>query len=312
MTKTKLPTFSKWAAKLVERRRTVYVALFVAASFAAAHESLRRYFAAPLDCDQPCPEGVDCDPLSLSVEVKPVRIKAGTPHALWYRAELKNRSCRRLGTLNAQAFVDSKELFWKTSGLWVAVTDPDGREFKQLDLPRPDGGTRWDFGSAQGQSIFPGGTIHPYRKDQAVYQEAVRSGKLDENWYLVLDPGESFATIPSKLRPYRIVATSSSRGGAFSHGYAWVDADDAPSFPAPPEGFQAFDRYSFKRPGRYSIRFGFIAEPFITIVHPHWEALPESVQKWLAKIGLRPERSRKFWEAKVSLETAPQVVEVRP
>lgn len=312
MTKTKLPTFSKWAAKLVELRRAIFAALFVTACLAIAHESLRRYFAAPLACDQPCPEGVDCDPLSLSVEVKPVRIKAGTPHALWYRAELKNRSCRRLSVLNAQAFVDSKELFWKTSGLWVAVTGPDGREFKQLDLPQPDGGAMWDFGPAKGQSIFPSGTIHPYRKDQAVYQEAIRSGKLDENWYLNLDPGESFATIPSKFRPYRILATSSSRGGGFSHGYTWVDADDAPSFPAPPEGFQAFDRYAFKRPGRYSFKFGYDAEPAFETVNPNWEALSKSVQNWFTKLGLRPDYGLKIDAAKVRLETAPKIIEVLP
>lgn len=312
MTDMTLPTFRRWAAKLVEQRRIVITVLLVAACLAVAHESLRRYFAAPLACDQPCPEGIDCDPLSLSVDVKPARIKAGAPHALWYRAELKNRSCRRLSALNAQAFVDSKKLFWKSGGLWVTVIGPNGREFKQLPLPQPDGGARWDFGSAQGQKIFPGGTIHPYREDDAVYQKALRSGKLDGDWYIVLYPGESFATIPSKLRPYRIVATSSTRGGGFSHGYAWVDADDAPSFPAPPEGFQAFDRYSFNRPGRYSMTFGYDAEPNYMTVHPHWEALPKAVQVWLTKIGLHPKYGLKFSKTAIHLKTAPQIIEVLP
>ncbi len=312
MPKTKLPTFRKWAAKLVERRRALFAALFVTVCFAIAHESLRRYFAAPLDCDQPCREGVDCEPLSLSVEVKPAKIKAGAPHALWYRAELRNRTCQRLGGLNAGAFIDSKELLGKTSGLWITVTGPDGRELKRLPRPQADGGARWDFGSAQGQKTFPGGTIHPYREDEAVYQKALRSGKLSDNWFLHLDPGEAFATIPSKLRPYRIVATSSSRGGGFSHGYAWVDADAAPSFPVPPVGFQAFDRYLFKHPGRYSVRFGYVAEPSFMTVNPHWEVLSKSIQKWLSKIGLSPDYGLRFSKTEIRLETAPQVIEVLP
>lgn len=312
MTKTKLPTFRKWAARLAERRRALFAAVLVAASISIAHESLRRYFAAPLACDQPCKNGVDCEPLSLNVEIKPKRVKAGAPHSLWYRVELKNRSCRRLGVLNAQAFVDSKTLFWKSGGLWVTVTGPDGRELKQLPLPRPDGGARWDFGSAQGQKIFPGGVIHPYRKDDAAYQQALRSGKLDGNWFLELDPGEAFATIPSKLHPYRIVATSSSRGGGFGHGFAWVDVDDAPPFPSPPQGFQIFDRYAFNRPGRYSIKFGYDAEPAFETVNPHWEALSKPVQNQLVKIGLRPGFGLKIRATKVRLETAPQFVEVLP
>lgn len=312
MTKTKLPTFKKWAAKLAERRRALFAAVLVAASISIAHESVRRYFAAPLACDQPCKDGTDCEPLGLSVEIKPKRIKAGAPHSLWYRAELKNRSCRRLGVLNAQAFVDSKTLFWKSGGLWLTVTGPDGRELQQLPLPPPDGGARWDFGSAQGQKIFSGGAIHPYRKDDAAYQQALRSGKLDGNWFLALDPGETFATIPSKLRPYRIVATSSSRGGGFAHGFAWVDVDDAPPFPAPPQGFQVFDRYAFTRPGRYSIKFGYDAEPAFETVNPHWEALSKPVQNQLAKIGLRPDFGLKIRATKVRLETAPQFVEVLP
>lgn len=296
----------------MERRRALLAALFAAACLAVAYESFKRYLAAPLSCDQPCPDGVNCEPISLTVEVKPTRIKARAAHALWYRAELKNRSCRRLGSLPANAFVDSKDLFWKTSGLWVSVTGPDGREHKQSPLPQADGGARWDFGSAKGQKIFTGGTIHPYRADEAVYQEALRSRRLNENFFLRLDPGETFATIPSKLHPYRIVAVSSTRGEGFSHGFAWTDADDAPTFPAPPEGFQAFDRYSFSRPGRYSIRFGYVAEPSFEIVRPHWEALSKSTQKLLAKIGLAPGKSFQIRAATIRLETAPQIIEVLP
>lgn len=312
MTKTKLPTFRKWAGKFAGRSRAILAAVLVAACFAIAHESLRRYFAAPLACDQPCPDGVGCDPLSLNVEVKPTRIKVGAPHALWYRAELKNRSCRRLSGLNVGAFVDSKELLGKTGGLWVTVIGPDGREIERLPLPQPDGGIAWDYGSKQGHKIVPGGTIHPYRKDQAVYQEALRSGKLDANWHTALYPGESFTTIPAKLRPYRIVATSSSKYGGISDGIAWVDADDAPSFPAPPEGFQTFDRYAFKRPGRYSFKFGYVAEPNFMTVHPHWEALSKSIQKRLAKVGLKPDYILIFSETAIRLETAPQFIEVQP
>ncbi|MBI2788810.1 MAG: hypothetical protein HYX59_09025 [Elusimicrobia bacterium] len=312
MTTTKLPTFSKWADHIAKRKRAILAVLFIVVCVAVARESLRRYLAAPPACDQPCPEGLGCDPLSLNVEVKPTRIKAGEPHALWYRAELKNRTCRRLSVLNAKAFVDSEKLFRKSGGLWVSVTGPDGHEIKQLPLPQPDGGARWDFGSAQGQKIFPEGTIHPYRSDEQSYQEARRSGKLDEDWYIVLHPGESFATIPSQLRPYRIVAASSNRSGGFSHGYAWVDADDAPPFPKPPEGFQAFDRYSFDRPGRYSIKFGYDAEPSFMTVKPRWESLPKPVQHWLAKLGLWPDYDLKLDAAKVRLETSPQVIEVRP
>jgi hypothetical protein len=314
MKKTKLPTFSKWADNLTKHKRAIRAVLLVAVCAAVAHESLRRYLAAPPVCDQPCPEGLGCDPLSLSVKVKPTRIKAGEPHALWYRAELKNRSCRRLSVLRAHAFVDSKELSSShlRRGLWVSVTGPDGHEIKQLPLPQADGGARWDFGSAQGQKIFPEGMIHPYRSDEESYQEARRSGKLDEHWYIELKPEESFATIPSQLRPYRIVAASSNKYGGFSHGYAWVDADDAPPFPKPPEGFQAFDRYSFNRPGRYSIKFGYDAEPAFEDVRPHWESLPKPVQHWLAKLGLRPDYSIKLDAAKVRLEAPPQIIEVRP
>lgn len=312
MPKKKLPTFSKWAAKLVERRRPLIAALFVVACFAVAHEALRRYFAAPLVCDQPCPDGVGCDPISLSVEIKPARIKAGAQHALWYRAELKNRTCRRLSVLNAEAFIDPDKQFSKSNGLWTTVTGPDGRELKRLSTSQADGGVAWDFGSAKGRKIFPGGTIHPYRIDEPIYQQALRSGQLGDNWFIVLKPGETFATIPSRIRPYRIVATSSSEGGGISDGFAWVDADDAPSFPTPPEGFQAFDRYSFKRPGRYSIQFGYVAEPGFMTVLPHWEGLPKPVQKWLGKIGLWPDYGLKFSKTKIRLQTPPQIIEVLP
>jgi len=310
MNKTKLPTFRKWAARLAERKRGLLCLVGIAASLALAHEALRRYFATPLECNQPCRDGLNCEPLSLSVEVKPKRIKVGVPHSLWYRVELKNRSCQRVSVLDAGAFIDSQKLLLKTSGLWVSVTGPDGRELERLPYPRADGGMAWDYGTTKGRKTFGEGTIHPYRMDEYFYQRARRAGRLSDDWYTALDPGESFVTIPSKLGPYRIVATSSTKYGAISHGSAWVDTDDAPSFPSPPADFQSFDRYSFNRPGKYVLRVGFVAKPSFETGHPYWEALSKSAQRWFEMFRLRPKYGIRLNATKVSIETPPHVIEV--
>lgn len=312
MTKPNVPTLQKWAAKLAEQKRTALVLLIAALCLAVVHESLKRYLAAQPPCDQPCPSGLDCAPLSLSAEIKPRRIKAGTPYALWYRVELKNRSCRRLAMLPVSAFIDSQELLGNSRGLWISVTAPDGRELERMPKPQADGGVAWDYGSEKGRKISTGGTIHPYRADRTAYERARRSGKLESGEYLVLDPGDSFASIPSKLNPYRIVATSMSKDGAFADGISWIDAADAPSFPEPPEGFQSFDRYTFQRPGRYSLNFGYVAKPSFEIVHPHWDSLSESTRHLLRSFGLQPTSSPAVRTTRISLETPPQVVEVVP
>jgi hypothetical protein len=308
MIRNKLPTFHKWGKKLLEYRRAIFIALLVLGGREVACIYLKQYYAVILPCDQPCQDAVSCDPLEFAFEVAPTKIKLGQPYYLWYRAKLKNRSCRRLEGIYVDGLVDSKELRKSNMGLWVAAAGPDGREVERLPIPGPDGGISWNYGNAKGIAISTEGVIYPYQPNFEFIGKLRASKKLDGD-FVDLEPGETFETITPVLRPYRIVATSfRTEDGGIGDGYRWVKVENPPKFPTPPEGFNFLDRYAFARPGRYTIKAGFVDKLHVYRVFSRWENRPRWI-KWLFW-DTYPAQKWESEERDVNMVAPPATVEV--
>lgn len=272
MKKDNLPTFRRWGAKLLERRRAIIIVLLILGCHSAVSRYLEQYYAVILPCDQPCQDAVSCDPLEFTFKVTPTKVKLGQPNFLWYRAQLKNQSCRRLRSVYVKEFLDSENLAKSTIGLWVAVTGPDGREVERLPPPRPDGGISWDYGGTKGVDISTQGTIHPYEPNFAFIVQLLNSEKFGGDYFVGLEPGEIFSTVSPILHPHRIVAASfRTEDGGIGDGYRRVHVENPPKYPEPPNGFNLLDRYAFDRPGRYTIKAGFIGKLSAYPVFTRWE-----------------------------------------
>lgn len=258
--------------KIIARKRAIVIVLLILGVKHFGTNYLKEYYAVIQPCDQPCQDAISCDPIEFTFEASPAKIRLGQPYYLWYRAQVKNRSCREVTILSVNGFLDSKELRKIGSDLWVTVTGPDGREIERLPVPRPDGGISWDYAGAKGVEISTEGTIHPYQPNFGLIDHLRDSGKLKEPGYVNLNPGETFGTITPVLRPYRIVATSMrTEDGGIADGYRWVQVENPPKFPTPPEGFNILDRYKLTRPGRYSITGGFRGKIVIYPIFSRWE-----------------------------------------
>lgn len=308
MTKQNLPTFRKWLMKLSDHRTAIIVVILLFGGLKILHESLDRYFAVIQSCDQPCQDAVSCEPLELEFSVSPTQIKLKQSDFVWYRARLKNRSCRLLESVSVDGFIDSDELSEVGRHLWVSVQGPDGREVKRLPVPGPDGGIAWNYSGFKGISVATGGAIHPYQPNLEVLERIRRSNRHGTMNIVALAPGEAFETVAPVLRPYRIVASSVRRSdGGLTDGYRQVPVQNPPKFPTPPEGFNILDRYLFSQPGRYTIRAGFVDEIRLYPVYARWEKLPSWLQGLLWRVRpLSGGESRK-----VALSAQPQVIEVR-
>lgn len=308
MTNKNLPTFRKWGKKLFERRRAIVIALLIIGSHRVARNYLKEYYAVILPCDQPCQDAVSCDPLEFTFEASPTKIRLGEPYYLWYRAQIKNRSCRKVAVFSIDGFLNSKELRKIAGGLWVTVTGPDGQEIERLPIPGPDGGISWDYGNTKGVSISTKGTIYPYQPNYERIKILRDAGRLKEPGYVNLEPGETFETITSVLRPYRIVAWSfRTEDGGMGDGYRWVQVEKPPRFPEPPAGSNFLDRYEFKKPGRYTISAGFVDKIKLSPVFARWE----NSSQWLGLIfwgTYPPSLDSKYHD--VNLVAPPVVIEV--
>lgn len=272
MQSNKLPTFNKWGKKLLARKRAIIIVFLVLGAHSAIRSYLKDYYAVILPCDQPCQDGMNCDPLELSFEVTPTQIKLSQPSMLWYRTRITNRTCRRISPISVDGFLESTELREIGSALWVTVKDSSGREIERLPPAGPDGGISWDYGNNKGVDVSTMGTVYPYQPGFEAITRLRESGKLKDSGYVDLNPGETFETVTSVLRPYRILATSSrTEDGGIADGYRWVLAKNPPDFPLPPAGFIFLDRYKFNRPGRYFISAGFKAQINIYPVFKRWE-----------------------------------------
>lgn len=271
MIRNEVPTFRRWGKNLLEWKRAIIIALLVLGAHYAGTHYLKRYYAVIESCDQPCQDGINCEPLEFTFEVKPAKLKLGEPHYLWYRARIKNRSCRRIASISVAEFLDSEKLRDNTMFLGVAVIGPDGRKLERLPAPGPDGGIAWDYAGSKGASISTGGIIHPYQPDYEKILRLYKTGKLSEQTFVDLEPGESFETITPVLRPYRIVATSvRTEDGGLAHGHGRVPAENPPAFPTPPEGYIHLDRYKFDRPGRHTILARFSQEITLHPIYTRW------------------------------------------
>jgi hypothetical protein len=281
-----------------------------AASLAAAILvlALAKYAAYVPSCDMPCSDPLKCEPLALSLKVSPGKLKKG--EVLWHRIEIRNQSCMILGTLQGNGFVESADLTRRNLGLWLSIVGPDGNELKRLPRHPADGGAAWNLGGKKGRAQFDSGAIHPYRFNWDAYKSFLASNILDNNWFLTLKPGQSFSTIPSEVRPYRIVTAVSDIDGGAAHGYGYADVENPPSFPLPPEGFRETDRFDLSRPGRYSIRAGFNGRPSFKKNFPHWESIPQPLARLLSILGLAPDARWVIDELKISIESEPVEFEV--
>jgi len=303
-----LPTFKKWGAKMLAWKRAIIITLLIVGAHSVVRNYLKEYYAVILPCDQSCQDGINCAPLEFSFEVVPMTIKLSQPSMLWYRARIKNRSCRQIAPVSVDEFLRSTELLEIASNLWVTVKDSAGREIERLPLPFPDGGISWDYGSAKGADVSTTGTIYPYQPNFEAIKRLRDSGKLKGSGYVSLDPGEAFETITSVLRPYRILTTSSrTEDGGIMHGYRWMDVENPPKFPTPPEGFIFLDRYKFNRPGRYSITAGYRRKVSVYPVFKRWE----DSSHWLDLIswGTYPS-SLNSTEHEVNLVSPPVFIQV--
>lgn len=307
MTQTGLPTFRRWGSHLLQWKRAIIIALLVVVQRVGTNY-LKEYYAVIEPCDQPCQDAISCDPLEFTFEVMPAKIVLGTPYYLWYRARLKNRSCRRLGSVYVKEFLDPENLRKSAMGLSVAVIGPDGREIDRLPPHRPDGGISWDYGTAKGVAISTEGTVYPYRPNYPLILQMLESKKFGGSYFVDLNPGETFETISPLLSPSRIVAWSfRTEDGGLGDGYRWVKVENPPKFSTPPEGFNLLDRYSFDRPGRYTIKAGFIDKIGVYPIFSRWE----KSSHWLDLFfwGAYPS-SLEFSEREIDLVAPPVTIEV--
>jgi len=308
MTKENLPTFHKWGLKVLEHKRAIIIALLVFGGFKVLNASLSRYFSVIEPCDQPCQDAMSCDQLELTLEIAPTEIELGEPYYLWYRARLKNRSCRRLEGVSVAGFIDSEKLSKAESNLWVSVIGPDGQEVKRHPIPESDGGIAWDYGSTKGVALSTEGTIYPYQPNVKGIEQLWQSRKMGKWSFVSLAPGETLETITPILRPHRIAATSiRSEDGGIGHGYRRLPVENPPKFPSPPEGFNYLDRYSFDRPGTYTIRAGFTDEIYVYPIYSRWD----SISPWLQSIFRTAQPA--LWKSKareVNLVASPAIIEV--
>lgn len=283
----------------------IAAAVFCGAIMVALLSSYAAYSPA---CNQPCSDPRKCTPLALSLKVSPERLKRG--EILWHRIEIRNQSCMILGTIQGNGFVETNDLQRRDLGLWISITGPDGKELKRQPPYSADGGARWNLGGERGKAQFDTGTIHPYRFNRAEYEKFLASKTLDDNWFLDLNPGQSFSTIPSEVHPYRIVTTISDHEGGVVHGYGYADVENPPSYPLPPVGFRELDLFDLTKPGHYSIKAGFNGRPSYRKYFPHWDALPRPITRLLYALGLAPDHRWVIEELKVSVETKPVEFEV--
>lgn len=307
---TTVPTFRKWSKIVRAYGGYILAALCLIGGFAIVREKANGYVSIVPPCDQPCQDATSCDPLDFSFEVVPQRIKASQKNSLWYRARITNRSCRRLEGIYVKEFLDSKNLTPSVMGLWVAVSGQMNRPIDREDPPGPDGGIAWNYAGNQGVNVSTQGTIYPYQPNFELIDQLYRSKRIDEFSFANLRPGDSFASVPFRLRPYRIVATSVNSDAGITDGTARVNVNDPPSFPLPPEGFSLLDRYSFKQPGTYEIKAGYRANLRILPIFQHWERAPSWLKPILWKLGVKPPHIGKPNEREVNLVAPPITITV--
>lgn len=251
--------------------------LAAAFRFAAA-PAVKSYLSYQATCSQPCPEGLGCQPLALTLELARPLAKLGRPYPLWYKVKLVNQSCFKINVNGAGFFMGG------FSTLSLAVIDPQGNPVKE-EYFRDSSQTkaREPFKMAPYGVAF--GSVSPYLRDMTEFNRLRALKRVDEHGFIELEPGETLATQSLVLAPHREAMIEQfypdgRRGTATTRVSvptpSWVET--------PLPGFDGLDNYVFHRPGRYSIFATYSGKPYGVRELPRLKALPRIFVRFLGWI----------------------------
>lgn len=273
MMTAEMTTFKEWKTKKTRNKRFIIAACAIVGGYALLCAALKPYFASTPDCGQPCPEGKGCEPLGYSFDAKAAPKIPGVPGGIWYKAALTNRSCLKVYHLSVSSVYDSDRMTDGKFEFWMRLEDSKGKTVRRQPNRTPDGGMAWDFGKAKGSESFATGTVHPYYLDTRKLGEMMDEGRLEDGRTTLL-PGESIATIPSVLSPYKLIAKASSLpGGGIADGIGPMPIENSKAFPTPPVGFSWLEGYDLP-PGRYTVRNGYTGGYLTQTSNPRWDRIP--------------------------------------
>ncbi len=198
--------------------------------------------------EPPCP-APKCAPLKLDLELFKPEAKVNRRYTLWYRVSMKNVSCVKLGFLGGDFFMgpgDRNRNYHAASGFKIKVRDPHGNEVPDSGAPRP-------FSTAPEDNTEYGDVI-PYDHDPAVGLKLAKDIPMDSDWDFYLNPGQSIATLSSRLHPTRMELVGMiDEYGRPGSGPLYVDVD-LKGAPKPPPGFRILEQFIFKKPGKHTIQ----------------------------------------------------------
>jgi len=245
----------------------------------AAHIWAVRSVRAFEHCDMPCQadpfKGLDpsCRPIAVTLEVKTVPDPKGRT-TVWYRATVRNQSCRRLWFAGLFLTMNTASEFGYPSEEYthVAVTTEDGK-------PAPF------YAPPDQMDIKTGvGGVQPYRSVNDRLRQYLSSG---EDYNFDLAPGAEVQTNYEELAPYRMMMFDTfSKNGDIGTTFKPIPLGirhPEKIYAVPPEGFRRLVGYDLRRPGRYKARFEFI-EPQVILNYyrdPNESTRRRNLREWV-------------------------------
>lgn len=193
----------------------------------------------------------ECSPLETTLAIKTTPGPAGRGVAVWYRAEMKNRTCQviRLGSDFFLNNDDAAAAIRTGIGPRLIITDSDGHALPPTSAldSRPLG-----VSSVEAE-------IHPYHNDLSALLPIAGTTFSKNNPTLfseeiTLSPGSSAATSPSVLEPYRLEFRSVQTQKFVGTRQVPVPAENGAvkmRYAVPPPGFRRLTEYDLARPGKY-------------------------------------------------------------
>jgi hypothetical protein len=239
--------------KLIVVAASVIIAIYI------AHVGALYFLSHDPSCSMPCSwsEGKgygDCSPLETRLEIKTTPEPTGRGTAVWYRAEITNRSCQIL-KIRSDFFLTNKSAVAQIDsglGARLVITDSHGRI---VPAAGPEG-TASTGADAAAQEI------HPYRMDSKAIIPLAETNfsQRDPTYFsedIALPPGATAATSPSILEPYRLEARTVATERWVGTGLVptpVVIQDAAKHYAVPPAGFRRLTEYRLTSPGKYLAR----------------------------------------------------------